>query len=105
MSPEAFTVALWNAQRQRSDSIDNVWRPEEADALSRRARAALRGLLSHRTLNGIRSVGPRDYALARSVRRCGDAQEICSAVRECIAADMQTHGRGGTRTTPVPPRA
>ena len=85
MSPEAFQAALYNPQG--SHAADHVFTREEADALrGPRARAALRALWIHRTVNGIKTVGPRDYALVRSVRRRGDANEICAAVRECLDA-------------------
>lgn len=85
MSPEAFATALYNPQR--SHAADAVWTVDEVEALrGSRSRAALRALWIHRAVNGIRTLGPRDYALMRSVRRGGDAQEICAAVRECIDA-------------------
>jgi len=84
MQAEQFQTALYNPHG--THAADAVWTRPEYEALQGRARAALRALWLYRAVNSVSTIGPRDFALMRSVRRRGDAQEICSAVRECMTA-------------------
>lgn len=92
MHAEQFQAALYSPQG--THATDAVWTRPEYEALHGRARAALRALWLYRAVNNVSTLGPRDYALMRSVRRCGDAQEICSAVRECMTASDERRTAG-----------